>query len=167
MGFVQTNTKSNQFCFTGSSGEPKERILPKGCIAIDSGSSCNIFGEIGLLVNIKNTNKEMVLHGNGGVISTNKMGVYDGVYAWYNPDCIANILSLSLLAKQKRIVMDSSQDNALKVEWTPGEWRVFRGTQSGLYVYSPSEDNNVKKVFLTRFFNAQRGSTLYLTLRVP
>ena len=92
--------------------------LPKGSIVIDCASSCNLFGNDDLLSDVKRTSKKMILYGNGGDITNDRMGVYDGAYVWYNPKFIANILSLSLISKSKRVIMDTSVSRSIKVEWS-------------------------------------------------
>ena len=89
--------------------------LPKGSIAIDSASSCNIFGDKDLLSNVKGTKKNMTLCGNGGETCNDKIGIYDGACVWHNPKSIANILSLSFISKERHVVIDTVSEKSIKV----------------------------------------------------
>ena len=75
----------------------------------------------------------MTIHCNSGVTNTDKMGTLKGFRrAWYNPNGIANIISLREIAKKYRIIMDSSIDNALYVHKEDISMRRFECTKSGI-----------------------------------
>ena len=64
------------------------------------------------------------------------MGLHDEMHIWYNPNALVNILSLSLVLKSHRVVMDIVVDKAIKVEWRKREWRIFKEIHTWLCIYN-------------------------------
>jgi hypothetical protein len=52
---------------------------------------------------------------------------------WYNPDGVANIMSLFVVKKHYRVRYDSEQQDALLVTKPTGQTMVFKPTSKGLY----------------------------------
>ena len=86
-------------------------------ITIDCALSCNLFSEEDTVVDIKSTNKKIILYGNSEDICNDKMCACSREHVWYNSKSITNILSLSLISKKKHIVIDTNIDNSIKVKW--------------------------------------------------
>ena len=125
--------------------------LPSDMVILDSASSCNIFMNKDLLTDMKNTSKEMILYGNSSEVKTKKMGLYDGVYMWYNLDSIANVLKLSLVSKEYRVVMDMKRERAIQVLWGKNDWYVFKEVGSGLYAYTLRNKLNHTSSYFSSF----------------
>ena len=82
----------------------------------------------------------MTIHCNSGAATINQMGTLKGFSrVWYNPNVIANIVSLSEVAKKHRITMDSSIDNAIYKD--DGPMQRFECTMSGIYRCNLRENN--------------------------
>jgi hypothetical protein len=99
--------------------------LPANWILLDNQSTVNVFSNRDLLRNIRKVQHEMVIRCNAGVTKTRMMGDlpgYDGP-VWYNPDGIANILSLSDVEKYHH------------VSYVPGCFQVreFNKSRNGLF----------------------------------
>ena len=57
---------------------------------------------------------------------------------WYNPDSLANILSMAAIRKVCRITMDTTVEPAMNVHRKNGTVMKFKVYQSGLYYYNAS-----------------------------
>jgi hypothetical protein len=129
-----------------------ENVGPRATIALDSGSSINIFKDAFLLTDIRSDEKHSI-----GVRTTdsnfrvNYIGSLcedlntlplpaEGYY--YYPKGVANILSLAMVAETKRVVMDSAIDNAIYVFNEDGSYVRFAKTPNGMYCIDIASDNN-------------------------
>jgi hypothetical protein len=63
---------------------------------------------------------------------------YDGK-VWYNPQCIANIQSLSDVKKYHQVAYDSKAVKAFIVHKTDGEERRFKQSATGLFYLDTTE----------------------------
>ena len=123
-----------------------EGRLPKTWILLDNQSTVNIFYNKDLLQDVKTTHRCMRVRCNAGWSVTNMIGRLPGYpgEVWYNPQGIANILSLADAEKHYRVRYDSHHEKAFIVEKPDGsEWR-FKQTPNGLYYLdtAPSVDQD-------------------------
>ena len=87
-----------------------------------------------LLENVREVQEHMRIKCNAGVTVTNMMGDLPGYGpVWYNPDGIANILSLSRVGEKYRITYDSGADAGFKIHKPDGTIRLFRRSSTGLF----------------------------------
>ena len=112
--------------------------LPQDWILLDNQSTVNVFSNRSLLRNIRETTREMVIRCNAGVTRTRMIGDLPGFAGevWYNPDGIANILSLSDVKRHYRVTYDSNASGSFLVHKDNGEVREFVESASGLYYFS-------------------------------
>jgi hypothetical protein len=92
----------------GTSLHQRNGKLPASWILLDNQSTVNIFSNRKLLKNVRATDRVMSIRCNAGVTRTHMIGNlhgYDGE-VWYNPNGIANILSLSDVEKYKQVTYD-------------------------------------------------------------
>jgi hypothetical protein len=111
-------------------------------IALDSASSIHLFKDRSLLNNIKVDNKknlkvrttDSTFHVNdiGEICDTLKSLPLPSEGYYYYPKGVANILSLALLAKTKRAVMDTAIKNAFYVFNEDGSYIKFNVSTSNL-----------------------------------
>ena len=103
----------------------------------DSGAGCSIIFNKKLLTNIRQApnNGSMRLYCNSGMTTTTKIGDMAGYGSvWYNPNGIANILSLGeAKSRGYRITMDTSIDDAIFIHKKDGTHRRFGVMASGIY----------------------------------
>jgi hypothetical protein len=106
--------------------------VPKAWILLGSQSTVDVFHNHGLLQNIR---RFMDIHCNAGVTSMNLVGGLPGYgEVWFNPNGIANIVSLSRVKERGfRVTFDSTNGNELYVHKPNGTARVLRESSHGLY----------------------------------
>jgi hypothetical protein len=121
-------------------------------IALDSASSIHLFKDRSLLSNIKVDNKknlkvmttDSTFHVKDiGEICDNLKSLplpSEGYY--YYPKGVTNILSLALLAKTKRVVMDTAIDSAFYVFNEDGSYIKFIPSINGMYCLNIGSDDN-------------------------
>jgi hypothetical protein len=73
--------------------------------------------------------------------SVTSSNLYHSGYYYY-PKGVANILSLALLAKTKRVVMDTAIENAFYVFNEDGSYIKFLPSNNGMYCLDIGSDNN-------------------------
>jgi hypothetical protein len=78
--------------------------IPKNWILLDNQSTVNVFCNKDLLKNVRKTDRRMTIMCNAGATVRSMIGELDGYpgEVWYNPNGIANILSLSDVEKHYR-----------------------------------------------------------------
>ena len=111
--------------------------MPEKCILLDSCSSGNLIADRSLLHDIHTVDWPLTVHCNAGKVQLNQMG-YFGSYpepVWFNPNGIANILSLHNVAKYHQLTMDTGQANTIRLHLTDGTTMDFTPTAKGLYHY--------------------------------
>jgi hypothetical protein len=89
--------------------------LPKSWVLLDNQSTVNIFYNKALLRDIMVTNHCMRVCCNVGWMVTNKIRRFPGYpgEVWYNPDGIANIISLIDVEKYFHVRYDSEQEQGI------------------------------------------------------
>jgi hypothetical protein len=132
-----------------------ENVGPRTSIALDSGSSIQIFKDSFLLTDIQSDDKRSIgVRTTDSKFRVNNIGRLcndlnllplpsDGYY--YYPKGVANILSLAMIAEEKRVVMDTAIDNAFYVFSKDGTYIRFSRTSNGMYcIYiNTDEDDHV------------------------
>jgi hypothetical protein len=96
--------------------------LPKTWVLLDNQSTVNIFSNKVLQTDVKETTQCMRLRCNAGWTVTNLIGRLPGYpgEVWYNPDGIANIISLADAEKYFRVYYDSKCEKAFVLEKPDG-----------------------------------------------
>jgi hypothetical protein len=127
-----------------SMGDNADRRSSAGTsIALDSATSIHLFGDRSPLDNIKvDDKKKMKVRTTDSTFHVNDIGelcaslkslpLPPGGYYFY-PKGVANILSLALLAKTKRVVMDTAIKNAFYVINEDGSYVKFVPSNNGMY----------------------------------
>ncbi len=118
--------------------------IPKSWIILDNGSTIDVFCNKGLLENIREVKETMRIKCNAGTTVTNLKGDLPGYGpVWYNPEGIANILSLARVGDKYRITYDSGADAGFKIHKEDGTTRLFRRSRTGLFYVDTDEQGVV------------------------
>ena len=110
-------------------------------LLLDSQSTMSVFTNKSLLTDIRPAPNPIRAITNGGSQTSSLIGEFHGLgfpcTIWYNPESIANILSLAEIRRLCRITMDSSESPSISVHRPDGSTLSFHEHPSGLYVHSP------------------------------
>ena len=92
-------------------------LINPNWVLLDSESTHNIFKNRNMLTDVKATTDGEILrlHTSGGILDTNQKGHFGGLSVWFNPRCLANILSLALVSELFRVTLDTEIENAFTV----------------------------------------------------
>ena len=124
--------------------------LPKSWVLLDSQSTVSVFCNRSLLMNIRPSANAMTVHTNGGSQTSHLVGdVPNFGTVWFNPDSIANILSLAAVRRVCRVTMDSAGDASFLVHRTDKPPLVFHEVNSGLYVHDTAAPSAVPLTFVS------------------
>jgi hypothetical protein len=104
-------------------------------LLLDSCLTLNLIANKTLLHGIHTVPTTMHIQCNAGVTCTNLQGWLGDFLepVWYNPDGVANIMSLFVVKKHYRVRYDSDKQDALLVTKPTGRTMVFKPTSKGLY----------------------------------
>ena len=96
-------------------------------VLLDSESTDHIFCNKSFLTDVGPTTdgESLRLHTSGGSLDTHQKGRFGGFTVWYNPNCLANILSLALVSDQYRVTLDTETENAFSVHISAGHVMKF------------------------------------------
>ena len=101
----------------------------------DSQANINMFCNPDLLTRIRKEPREMTVHYQSGSTSTDLIDDYEllGLTVWFNPDGIANILSLSKLIRLNKVKVeyDSRNDVFNVFDIFLGMWHFASGIGQG------------------------------------
>jgi len=118
--------------------------LPSLWLLLDSCSTADIFANADLLTNIQDAPHPIWVRCNAGRIRLTQQG-YFGDYphaVWYNPQGVANILSLHNVTKHYRVTMDSARNPAILVHKNDGTHIRFTPSTHGLFRHELTEDHS-------------------------
>ena len=94
-------------------------------IALGAGSSASIFATPDLLPNTGRKSKTLKLFTDDGNIKSDMMGSHENLKVWFNPNSIANTLSLSRAATKHRVAIVSSKNESIFAQIEGKGWVKF------------------------------------------
>jgi hypothetical protein len=96
-------------------------LIPKHWVLLDSQSTVSVFNNPVMLKNLRKSSTPLKVFTNGGCQISHLIGdIPNFGTVWYNPNSLANILSLAEVRKNNRVTMDMAVEPALCVH--PREW---------------------------------------------
>jgi hypothetical protein len=144
-----------------------ENAGPRATIALDSGSSIHIFTDAFLLTDIHSDDKHSIgVRTTDSKLRVNNIGrLCDDLntlplpsegYCYYQKG-VANILSLTMVAETKRVVMESAIDNVIYVFNKEGSYIRFSCTPNGMYYIDINTDENYHVVLAHQTEQGERA----------
>jgi hypothetical protein len=110
-----------------------------------------------MLSNIRPSDQVLRAVTNGGSQVSRLIGDFPNLGpVWYNPESIANILSLAEVRRVCRVTMDTSESPAFIVHRLDGSEMRFEEADSGLYVFSSNDSTAVKMYTLLQTVAGQK-----------
>lgn len=130
--------------FSQLPGDDPEPIIPDSWILLDSGSTISSVCNADLVHYVYDLHTPVVVYTNGGSREYEQEGVLKlfPFEAYYNPDSIANILSMSEVSSRYRITMDSDSSSSIQVHLRDGRIVEFKSCGTGLYYYDTNPNPN-------------------------
>ena len=116
--------------------------LPATWVVLDSASDVCGFWNADLVKDIKWSNDKLRLLTNGGPTVQNMKAKFHDIDVWFDPNGIANILSLGLVSNTRRVLMDTWEENAFYVRMSEGIYWKFERIGDGLYYYDVARNSN-------------------------
>jgi hypothetical protein len=121
------------------------KIILSSWVLLDSESTISVFRNSKLLRNIRKSKSKVTVHTDGGTQISKLIGdIPNFGILQYNPQSIANILSLAAVRKVCRITMDSVIEHAFLVHRKDGSIMKFIEFYSGLYYHDMSYTDRCK-----------------------
>ena len=111
-------------------------------IFLDSGSTCGLFKDPELVQGIRKADVKAELETNGGYKSISQQADtpgYGDVY--FAKDAMANICSVSEMARKYRVTLNSQKENAFLIHMEDGRIIKFPCNDKGLYTRGASNKN--------------------------
>ena len=128
---------SSERCLTTITKNKHGNVNPDW-ILLDSQYTISLFYNDKLLSNIREYEKgqEKLCYCNGGIQDSNMIGDLQGFgIVYFNPQSIANILSLAEVVKSRRVTFDSKKGNKFRVFGGGRNMITFRQSEKGLYFW--------------------------------
>ena len=117
-------------------------------------SFANVFCNDKFFTNIRECENRKGVHllSNGGYQDSTHVGDLKNFGpVWYNPESLADILSLSVGTKQCLVTMDLSAENALIVHKKDSSTMKFKNYKYGLYYYDATKSSSKSKQSVTSY----------------
>ena len=128
---------------SGSTLATFNQAIPNTWLLLDSCSTTNLICNKDWLHDIHENGTSITIRCNAGAVLLTKQG-YFGTYpepVWFNPQGIANIMSLDNVAKYFHITMDTDAEKAMLVHKDNGQAMKFIPTGKGLYHHNLTSAN--------------------------
>jgi Zinc knuckle len=123
------------------SGEQRYVGIPSTWIVLDSQLSISVFKSANMVANIQDSPQPIVVRTNGEQqTSTQIADLINFGRVWFNPESIANILSLSEVRKVCRVTMDTAEEASMCIHKKNGALMKFKEHKDGLFYYDTASN---------------------------
>jgi hypothetical protein len=118
-------------------------MVNENYLLLDNQSTVNQIANPNMLRNIRKSSKPIKIHCNAGMFKTEFEGELGGMTVYHNPDGIANMLSLKLVAEKRRVTYDSWDWNGVFKVHTKDGVMEFKPSKRGLHYMDVSVEGDV------------------------
>jgi hypothetical protein len=111
--------------------------MPNTWVLLDNQSTLHMFSNLELLENICEGLRSMTIHCNASAIKTTLVGDLPGYSSvWYNPNGIANIISVTcVIGRGYKVTYNSQDRNEFLLEGPDGSEVVFKQSEQGPFYF--------------------------------
>ena len=114
-------------------------------LLLDSCSTVNLISDRDLLTDIHPVPHSLQVRCNAGTVVIDHQG-YLGGYpepVWFNPNGIANLMSLHNVQRYYQVTLNTTEDNAFYINSSKGHQTRWKPSGHGLYHYALDSPNNI------------------------
>ena len=126
-------------------------VLSPNCIVLDSASTVSMMSNHNLVTDIEWSNERLYLLTGGGPMTLEIKAKYFGMDVWFDPNGVANILSLGVVTDLFHVVFDSEVENAFYVKVAKDVLWKFERFGSGLYYFDVAKYCNANNGTVTNY----------------
>jgi hypothetical protein len=135
-------------------------------ILIDTGSTCSVFKNRKMLMNLRKSAKTLRAYTNGGHQDSTEVADLPGFFeVWYNKNSMVNILAWSDVRKHFRITANTPRENTIVVHLEEGKTIKFKEIGFGLYLFDNKGVNNKSSISGYSFLTLVRANKTNFTRR--
>ena len=121
---------------------------PQSWIILDNDSTVDVFCNVQIQQKVHEVSHGMRIHCNAGTSITKLKGELNSYgEVWYNPQGIANALSLFNMTKKFRVTFDNAYDERFKIHKPDSTHQYFHPSEDGLF-YLDTADKNADVIVL-------------------
>jgi hypothetical protein len=117
-------------------------VVNKNYLLLDNQSTVDQIANPDLLMNIRKSQKPIVVHCNGGKRKTDLEGKLGDMMVHHNPKSITNALSLHLVKQKHQVTYDSWAHDGVFVVHTPKGMVEFKPSEKGLHYIDVSKEGD-------------------------
>jgi Reverse transcriptase (RNA-dependent DNA polymerase)/Zinc knuckle len=119
--------------------------MPNTWVLLDNQSTLDVFSNPELLENIREGLGSMTIHCNAGATKTTLVGELPGYgTVWYNPNGIANIISVArVISRGYKVTYDSQDRNEFLLEGPDGSEVIFQQSEQGLFYFDMATTGSI------------------------
>ena len=118
-------------------------------LLLDSCSTVNLISDKDLLTDIHPVPHSLQVRCNAGTVVIDHQG-YLGGYpepVWFNPNGIANLMSLHNVQRYYQVILNTTKDNAFYINSSKGHQTRWEPSGHGLYHYAMDSSNNISTLW--------------------
>jgi hypothetical protein len=134
-------------------------VVNKNYLLLDNQSMVNQIANPDLLMNIRKSQKPIVVHCNAGKPKTDLKSELGDMMVHHNPKSIANMLSLHLVKQKHQVTYNCWDRNGVLVVHTPKGVIEFKPSEQGLHYIDVSKEGDLVRHMLVHVETDNKTTT--------